>query len=239
MEGCVGAAVAAKEGLASLPYEDKWSMVRLTLVFEVALGAALLVGSLFVRVEYGAGASFQAVFTAFVHVVYALALLSMVKQRDVRYCQFVAGAMVMMNVLLLETAALWNGLAGGIQVGICVIDGGMAERFVSVIVMIIFLAHAALTLMTFLWKDDLVPSFHTAGSGYEYTGGQSDGASLNMFSAGGANSTFESSGAATSNVESFRGDDDGYQQTLGHSNAQTSAQGKSSKFVIDDDDAEL
>jgi len=63
---------------------------------------------------------------------------------------------VMMNILLLETLALWNGLSGGIQMGVCWIDSSMSERFFAAISSILFLSHLVLSALIYLWRDDLL-----------------------------------------------------------------------------------
>lgn len=62
----------------------------------------------------------------------------------------------MMNVLLLETLALWNGLSSGIQVGICMLDSSISERFFAAVAAILFLSHLALSALIYLWRDDFL-----------------------------------------------------------------------------------
>ena len=62
---------------------------------------------------WGSGASFQAVVTSMVHELYCLHMLIMVRQKEIRQADFIAGVSIMMNLLLLQTGILWGDFAGG------------------------------------------------------------------------------------------------------------------------------
>lgn len=65
----------------------------------------------------------------------------------------------MMNVLLLQTAALWGDLAGGLNITngtICIVEASTSERFIAVVSTLLFIVHLALTGMVVFWRNDLV-----------------------------------------------------------------------------------
>jgi len=92
--------------------------------------------------------------------------------------------MMMMNVLLLETAALWGDMASGLEVEvssgtqICTITSGSSERFVTVLCSFVFVIHLVMTGLVVFWKDELVQSssFHSYGGlSSEFPGYQNNG----------------------------------------------------------------
>ncbi|GBG26007.1 Hypothetical Protein FCC1311_022272 [Hondaea fermentalgiana] len=156
----------AADALASVSESDKWLTLKVILLFNAVLGFGFFIGTLFLDSRWGSGASFQAVFTAMIHEAYTLYVLNLVNRQDIRHADFLGGVNVMMNVLLLQTAALWGDFANGLQMSygnICIIDGSASERFVSVITTLLFLVHLALTGLVIFWKQDLLRGVSSRG----------------------------------------------------------------------------
>jgi hypothetical protein len=155
----------ARRGLSDVPSGDKWGTLQLVLLFNGAIGLALLSGSLFVTGEFGSGVAFQAVFTALAHLAYCAWLLQLARAQDTRSGDLAAGACLVMNVLLLETAVLWGQFSGGL--GVCLLNGGTAERFISVLAGILCFSHLCMTVLASVWREDLLNSglpLHNLGS---------------------------------------------------------------------------
>jgi hypothetical protein len=146
----------ARRGLSDVPTGEKWAGLQLVLLFNAAIGLALLVGSLFVSGEFGSGVSFQVVFTALAHLAYCAWLLQLARAQETRSADLAAGACLVMNVLLLETAVLWGQFSGGL--GVCLLNGGTAERFVSALAGILCFSHLCMTLLASVWREDLLNS---------------------------------------------------------------------------------
>lgn len=197
------------------------------LLFNSVMGLGLFVGTLFLDSAWGSGASFQAVFTALVHLLYCVGLLYLVNDQNIRHADFLGGIMVMMNVLLLETAALWGDLAGGLSSSVfpegqlCVFTSGSSEKFVTVLSTIIFLVHIILSGLIILWKDDLLHanSYRSYGMPTDFNnGGNKPGA------------------AGSVNGHHGHMDTDGYHASNSNSIHVPAANSAQHEFVIDDDD---
>jgi len=163
--------------LKNLRSDEKWHILQLALVFNAVIGFGFLSSSLFINSVWGSGASFQAVFTALIHEAYCVYILMLVRNREIKHADFLGGIMVMMNIMLLQTAALWGDFSGGITFSsvatsgattqLCVIPPGSAERTVTAFCTIILLVHIALSVLIIIWRDDLLPGHLYGGQHHD------------------------------------------------------------------------
>mmetsp|Transcript_20469 Transcript_20469/g.24806 ORF Transcript_20469/g.24806 Transcript_20469/m.24806 type:complete len:145 (+) Transcript_20469:174-608(+) len=142
-----------------------------------------------------------------------------VRRQEIVHVDFLGGVSVMMNVLLLQTAALWGDFAGGMNLLPGLLQGvsGRAERAVSAFATINLIGHMGLSYLVFIWKQELI--------------------GLGSFPEGPMGGAFPSS--TPTRTGGYTGI--GSSETAGYQTSGDSRSAQTAEFVIDDSnsDAEL